>query len=183
MRVAVFFLVLLAGCASGGARTAPDRVVMETSAGMTRRTGNPVVEVEVALPPDTAFTLIKAAYERIGVEVKSVDPVTRRVGNSNFILRREFGGTPLSAYFDCGDGLTGPFADRARVFVSLMSTVHAKGGGAVITTVLEATAQDVATSSDRKHCGTTGKFESQLREAVEMMVEVRTSMQGSASTP
>lgn len=179
----LLFVVLLTACASTGARTAPDRVLLESPEGMIRRSGNPVAQITVAVPVDTAFSLITAAYQKLGIEVKTFDPVTRRVGNSNFILRREFAGKPMSSFLNCGNDLTGPFADRARIFLSLVSTVEAKSGGAVINTVLEATAQDIATSSDRKYCGTTGLFESELRDAVETIAEVRASLRQSAPAP
>ncbi len=173
---AALFLILLGACASSSARSAPDRVILESSDGIRWRIGNPGAQIKLAVPADTAFSLIKAAYQKIGIELGTVDPAARRVGNSNFTLRRQFGGRPLSAYVSCGDGLTGPLADRAQVFLSLVSTVDATPGGAVISTILEATAQDISSSSSRVACGTTGRFESELRKSVDLIADVSATL-------
>jgi hypothetical protein len=165
----ILTISVLAACGSAQApRPTRERILAVTDQGVIRAYDEPNEQpLVLEISADSAFTLLAAAYEEIGVDVTMRDMRTHEIGNRNFSKYYRLGETPLSTYLGCGDTMSGPAADRRRVAMSLTSTVTEESGGAVIRSVLKARAEEPEFSTWAS-CLTTGVLERRINELVEL---------------
>jgi hypothetical protein len=161
---------LVTACSSAGS-TRParrDRVLGVTDQGTIRAYDEPFGEHQIVLEisPDSALTLLAAAYGEIGVEITMRNQRTHEIGNRNFSKYYRLGDRPLSAYLGCGDAENGPAANKRRVAMSLTSTVTPETGGSVIRTQLQGRAEQPEFSTWQS-CLTTGVLEDRINKLVE----------------
>jgi hypothetical protein len=167
-------LILLAtfGCA-----TIPPPASQDDAAGRpVILTGDRIIEGErprasttvVSVSPSTAWPLVKGAYQALGIDIKVDNPTMHQMGNSNFWRIRTVGPFRMSELVECGMGMTGKKADTYRIYMALLTMVNSDGkGGTKLETTLAASGQDMSgTSSDRIVCGSTGKLEQTIHDAV-----------------
>jgi hypothetical protein len=78
----------------------------------------------------------------------------------------------MTAFVDCGSGMTGPNASSWRIYISTITVVQPNNkGGTNVQTVFVPTGQDISgTSSDRVPCATTGRFEELFLKKVQEAV-------------
>jgi hypothetical protein len=164
-----------ASCASSGSSPGTDiatpsqRVVATDNQGTYRTTVAPNAKVPVPAAAGRVFDAVRAVYDELGIPVAVSDAATGQVGNTNFFKTRKLGTEALSTYVNCGDSFgAGTAADTYRVYLSILSMVHPDGSGASqLETSVMASAQNMeGTASDRITCGTTGRLEERIRQAV-----------------
>lgn len=124
--------------------------------------------IAIAVPPTSAWPVVRKVYKALEVDVTVDNPVTHQVGNQNFWKTRTFAGHRMSEFVDCGSGMTGLKADSYRIYMSLLTLVNPDGqGGTKLETIFVPVAQDVsAGSTDRVPCGSTGQLETMVNESV-----------------
>jgi len=84
------------------------------------------------------------------------------MGNSRY-TRARIEGRQLSAYLDCGSGLTGPYADAYAVTLSLLVQLDgATGGGTTVRTTMDAYARARGVSARPIHCQSRGVLERRI---------------------
>lgn len=165
-------LLMLAACASGGARTAgtntntPAIISGETTQGAVIR---PRVEASLAsslqFPMQAVYDALPAVYAELGIAEVGQDPTARTVGNGQIIVNRTFAGQRASHWLACGVSSFGnELADNARIELSVRTTVSPEGAdGSSVRTLVEATARNNrGTSSDVVACGSTGRLERRI---------------------
>ncbi len=176
MRFVMSALALVAvGCASGGATPeGGNRDVAEVSAGGANgREGSHIVysdadlgtEMSVPAPLDSAEAALRAAYQSLGVEIKTSDPAQHMFGNRHIVVMRTWIGSRLSTFFNCGNdpALGTPRADSYQLIISVVSTLSVKDAQDTrVTTLATAQANDLATSASPVYCPSTGKVERAL---------------------
>jgi hypothetical protein len=117
-------LVLLAGCAGSPRSGTPDPVTRTDNArvgdydaatnagclGCGMQTLKVVVldPVAVGASQDSVFALLRTIYQKLGVEVKAVNPQTGEIGNRQFNKTARLGGVFLHEYVNCGKQSRGP---------------------------------------------------------------------------
>lgn len=118
--------------------------------------------------PDQAWAALHTAYDEIGLKVTDEDQQGGRLGMQAAKCMRRIGKSAISAYFDCGSGITGPNADSYRVTVTTVSTVKKEGQNQVrVSTVAFADAVDMSgTASDRLGCSSSGRLEMKVLDTV-----------------
>jgi hypothetical protein len=119
----------------------------------------------VRAPLDSAYAAISGAYKVLGLDVKTADPMAHTVGNKKIVAMRTLLGKRLSAYLDCGldPALGVPRADEYRVTISMVSSLAAKDPtNTIVTTLVTAEANDLATSASSVYCSSTGTLERML---------------------
>jgi hypothetical protein len=163
--------VALAACGQGVRTldTAPAmRTLAVTDQGAIQTTGSQSDRTTYDASAERVFSALVAALPEVGVEASLVDATQRSAGNPRFQRSRTLGKLPLSMYFNCGSGMTGPKADSDRLTITLMSSVDVvRAGTAQLRTSLTATAQSMSgASTGVVDCGSTGKLETALRDAV-----------------
>jgi hypothetical protein len=123
--------------------------------------------------PAEVWDALNQVYEGIGIEVAHRDSQALSLSNPDFRVSRRLGGERLSTYLNCGRGLTGPFADRFRISMNILSRVVSSTSGATsLETTIEARASNPdGTSSNRTvGCGSTHLLEARIaREVAEII--------------
>jgi hypothetical protein len=160
-------LVVLAGCATGGAHvegsdSAPQRqVIFQGEQGMLMSEPARAEATVVDAPPLAVWAAVKRVYLDLEIPVTVDNPTGHQLGNTNFNKSRVLGGERMQSLVNCGNGMTGPNAASFRINMSLLTDVNPDGkGGTKLQTTLIAKGQDVTGgSSDQIPCGSTGRLE------------------------
>jgi hypothetical protein len=143
--------------AEGGTRTIFLRTALEDGA----RAGR------ILAPADAVWQAVALVYEELGIPLETIDPATRRIGNTSFVRSRQLGGRPLSAYLACGyDAVGSPVADSHRLQLEVMSQVVGRGEETDLTILVRGVALPGAASTNRVPCRTTGALEQRIANAV-----------------
>jgi hypothetical protein len=163
------FLLLAAGaCATSGVQSnrGPDRVVATTDESLIRSPGERPISAIINASPDALFSALQDAYEELGVEIKTLDPVNRVVGNKRFQKMYRLAGSSPDAYLGCGLSATGPVANSSRLTMSLTSQVVPGTSGAELRTSFSGYAEDLSLNKGKMSCASTGKLEQRIHELV-----------------
>jgi hypothetical protein len=118
----------------------------------------------IAAPLDTAWSVMVAVYNELGIEPTTLLHDTYTIGNRALKVRRSIGGTPLSRYIDCGSGTgVGPNADYWNVDMTVITQLAPAGEGRThVQTVVEASARPVSLGSNPVVCSTTSQLEKRI---------------------
>jgi hypothetical protein len=177
--------LLLAGCAGAGgpvSGASPQTTAISIGGDATTGAGSTVLvtshremrgsthRVEAMI--DEVWRVLPAVYQELGVPVGTVNTATRTLGNSDVTLNRTLAGDRVSRYLNCGSGQTGqPLADQYRVQATLLTVLHPEADGTTrVETRLNGTAANRATSGNAIACGTTGRLEARIAQALALRV-------------
>jgi len=168
------FLMLLAGCATGGntvagSDSAPQRqAIFQSEQGMLMSEPVRAEATEIDAPPAAVWAAVKKVYQDFDIPLTVDNLPGHQLGNANFYKSRQLGGERMTALVNCGNGMTGPNAASWRIFMSLLTDVNPNGkGGTKLQTTLVAKGQDVTGgSADQIPCGGTGRLELMLLNKV-----------------
>ncbi len=112
-------------------------------------------------PADSVHKVLLKTLDDLGLKVKDDQTAPRQVAMVRHRLVRRMGKAPLSRYFSCGMGLTGPNADGWYVYLNFHSRITSAGPDkAQLSLEVTADAVDVPGGrNDRVVCATTGNLE------------------------
>ncbi|HEX2717783.1 MAG TPA: hypothetical protein VHM67_08870 [Gemmatimonadaceae bacterium] len=168
----VLALAALVACARPVPNPAPasgERIVASDQNGASIRSTNTAgpISIEVQATPVAAYRALVSVYTQLGFAPETMDEASLRVAKTNLVVRRLLAGQRASAYFDCGQTLTGARADEGRLTVDIASQATSTGSGAVVATVVSAVVRsnDGAASSPTS-CISTGLLEARIHDAV-----------------
>jgi hypothetical protein len=135
-------------------RVGSDRVVADTM-------GTPF---EVPYAAARVFTALSGVYTELKIPAELHDSAALELGTDGFSRRGDLGGRPLSIFFDCGQGVTGPFADFNQIDLSVVSFVTPTGdASATLRTVVLGTAVKLTEGgSPTRLCSSTGELERRI---------------------
>lgn len=158
-------ILLSAACAAQSTQSnrAPDRVLATTDEGVIRSAHEPVTTLDVDANPDALFQALQGAYSDLGVEVKTLDPANRIVGNTRFQKMYRLAGQSMDTYIGCGLTATGPVANNHRITMSLLSRVIPSGSTSLLETKISGYAEDLSLNSGQISCISTGRLEERIR--------------------
>ena len=173
----------LTGCASGGAGLgsggAP-AVSTVGAGGSTRGIGlemtvrNTGQQFTVAAAPDAVFDALEASYAALQIPLSRREPTTRLLGNDGLKMRRALGKIELRRAFDCGGTSGMPNAETYTITATIISNVVADGQqGAVVNTVIDASAENPSYPGSGVRCSTTGSFEEAIAKEVRARLNAR----------
>jgi hypothetical protein len=170
-----FLLLLLCGCASGGATSETSNSTPKQAAIFSSpETGLLLAErprasvMTIAAAPASVWLAVKKVYADWDIPLSVENPSVHQIGNQNFYKSRQIGGKPMTDFVDCGSGMTGAKAATYRIYISLLTDVMTDGkGGTTVQVTFVPMGQDVGGgSSDRIPCGTTGRLEQYMLDQV-----------------
>ncbi len=128
--------------------------------------------VTIDAPRGVTFRALSQVLTELKIPIDTRDSTRGVIGVMSVPRMRTFGTGRISAYLNCGSGLTGLNADNWRVFVTALAFVEA--ADSMTTTMRVAMiggARDVAGSStDPVACGSTGAFESLIVDRVKKRI-------------
>jgi hypothetical protein len=128
---------------------------------------NSVVDT-LPVPAARVWAQLPAAYASVGIPLSVADSTSRTLGALRVPMRNRLGTRQLSAFVDCGLTPTGtPRANSYVVSVTALTQVQdVAGGKSVVRTAVAASARDDAASSPDLQCGSSGRIEQMLTDAL-----------------
>ncbi len=128
---------------------------------------------EVAAPAGKVYSAVIATFDELKVPVDMKDSSSHAiVANLQLVRSHTFAGSPLSRWYSCGDGMTGPNADSYRVTIALAVFIDEKGASASrFRAGSAAGAKDMQGSAkDPIQCFTKGTLEAMIIDKVKKRV-------------
>jgi hypothetical protein len=166
--VAAFTVATLTSCTSAPAIPgSPTRVLATGSAGA--RAG--VLEMTVrndgqaqpfAAPPADVYTALESSYAALRIPLTKQDAAGRVLGNDGLKLRRQLGTIEMRKAFDCGGTAGMPNSETYEILASIVSSVQEDGANSVLTTVVDASAQNPSYPGSGVRCSSAGVIESAI---------------------
>jgi hypothetical protein len=177
----IALLILVCGCASSGnsgeAYTPKPPVIYAGDQSNARlEADRPHASMATfAAPPAAVWTAVKQVYTSLEIPVGIENPTAHTIGNQNFYKSRTMGGETMTAFVDCGQGMTGAKAASYRIYMSLITNVSGDPkGGTLVQVTFSALGQDVTEgSTDRIPCGTTGHLEQLVLDRTKAAIALR----------
>jgi len=130
---------------------------------------------EVPFTPTKVFAALEKVYADLKLKTE-VNAPPFQIGNQAFYARGSFAKTRMSAWFDCGSGMTGPIADDFKVYLGLVTFVEVTlSNTSIVRSVLVGNAINVTEGRlPTQRCKTTGELELKIHE---MMVKELTKIE------
>ncbi len=131
------------------------------------------IALSTTLPvaPDSAYTLLKAAYAKLDIPIAKLDASSRSVGNEVLKVRRRLAGVPMQNIVDCGAKLGIANAETWDIEMNLLSFVSpdAKGGSKVSTRIQALGHDPLVSGRDLSPCTTRGDLEAKIGNTVKLL--------------
>ena len=129
--------------------------------------------VAVNAPADSIYSRLAAAMTGLGIQLGTIDPANRTMGNAQMTVSRRLGDTLLSRYLDCGSTPIGlPVAETTPIRLSVLTTVVPQGEASLLRTVVTAGSLR-GEQSGAIPCQTTGLLERRIADAVRLQLARR----------
>ena len=181
--ISVGSLVLATGCATAsgpaGAGTAAALPVGSTG-GSTRGIGLEVTarnlgqEAVVPVAQGPTFEALEATFGALQIPLSRREPDRFTLGNDGLKLRRKLGAMELRRLFDCGGTSGMPNSETYTITASIISAVTASSsGGSIVTTVIEASAENPSFPGSGVRCSSTGSLEDAIAKELRTRLNAR----------
>lgn len=137
----------------------------------TRNLGQELV-VPVAQGP--AFEALEGAFSALQIPLSRREADRFTLGNDGLKMRRKLGALELRRLFDCGGTSGMPNAETYTITASIISAVSAgTGGGSVVTTVIDASAENPSFPGSGVRCSSTGSLEEAIAKEIRTRLNAR----------
>lgn len=119
-------------------------------------------------PPDGAFSALESAYTELQIPLTRRDDATMTIGNDGLKMRRQLGRIQLRRAFDCGGTAGMPNSETYNITASIISSITRESEGSVIvTTVVEASAENPNYPGSGVRCSSTGTLEDAIAKTTQ----------------
>jgi hypothetical protein len=110
---------------------------------------------------DSVWKVLEPMFKDLGLKLTVQDKASGQLGNPRFRAIRRLGKAPVSRYFSCGQGLTGPNADSWHVYIGFgVVFAPAAADKTQFELQMQAEAIDIPDGrNERVPCSTTGLLE------------------------
>jgi hypothetical protein len=117
---------------------------------------------------ERSWGVIAEVFDSLKIPMEFADHSAFRAGNQKFIMPRQVGGQPKSAYLRCGNGPSGPLADSHRVTMSLITELRALSSDStgVYTQIIASARPTEGTSGEPVVCASSGALEKTVADLV-----------------
>jgi hypothetical protein len=114
----------------------------------------------VAASQMKSWNALAGVYEAVGIPLTYADPRLYKVGNARFVSTHTLGKQPMSKFLRCGNGITGPLADKHRIQMSIWTELKPIGvDSTAVFTQIDAKGSSVDGTGGSVTCVTTGVLE------------------------
>jgi hypothetical protein len=129
-----------------------------------------ISRAEISAPRERVWNAVPDAFEALGLPLPVLDRARGIAAAQNFRTSGTLGRDRLSAFFDCGAGPAGRYADLRRLVIEVLVAVPPSTGP---TTRVELRASAVAhategASGSAAECSSTGALEGRLAHALQL---------------
>jgi hypothetical protein len=172
----------LCSCAStpAGVGAAPPTVIPVGASGSARGVGlevaarNDGTVITVAADADAVFAALDAAYSRLSISLSKRVPEQRMLGNDGLKMRRVLGKLEMRRAFDCGGSAGMPNSETYWITAGIVSSVvSTQPGTSVVTTVVDASAENPSYPGSGVRCNSTGLFENTIEKEMRAVLNSR----------
>ncbi|MES3033174.1 MAG: hypothetical protein V4813_04190 [Gemmatimonadota bacterium] len=176
-------LLLVGGCAGAagpaGAGT-PAALPVGSTGGSTRGIGLEVTarnvgqEAVVPVAQGPTFEALEATFSALQIPLSRREPERFTIGNDGLKMRRKLGSMELRRLFDCGGTSGMPNSETYTITASIISAVTASAsGGSVVTTVIDASAENPSFPGSGVRCSSTGSLEDAIAKELRTRLNAR----------
>ena len=165
-------LLVIVGCASGGANTGDQSSNIKhvlygnTDFGEGAHMADATTWSEVAAPFSTTWQYLPIAYSRLGLAITKYDSVSHIIEGERLRSRADFGGKSLVQLLDCGEVAGVPNASRYDVTIQVRTGLRGTDKTSRIANVVYATAKASGVSVDPVPCAVNQGISDRITAAV-----------------
>lgn len=173
----------ITACASappGGASTAVASSPVGGTGGASRGVGieittrNEGAQSTFAADPAAVFAALEASYVALSIPLSKRDDAARMLGNDGIKMRRQLGKIELRRAFDCGGTSGMPNSETYTITAGITTTVLADPTkGSVITTLIDASAENPNYPGSGVRCSSTGTIEEAIAKEIRTRLNSR----------
>lgn len=121
--------------------------------------------------PAQVYEAALKAFAQLDIPTGRTDGTRGIIGSERFERARVLVGLPMSRSFNCGESLTGPYADAMRLEVAVVAWVADDKPGTKLKLASIASGRDVSgVTRASKMCSSLGTVEMKLLEAITKIV-------------
>jgi hypothetical protein len=123
---------------------------------------------ELEAPGQQVFAAVIAAYSDLKIPIQIRDSLGGLVGNLRLIERGTFARDRMSRWFECGSGLSGPYADTYRINIAIVTFIDVLTPKRTrIRTAIAASGKNIeGTSSEAVRCASSGDLEARITSLI-----------------
>ncbi len=133
------------------------------------------INAQLAASPARVFAALDAVYPKLEIPLSVRDPAKGVIGNEGLKFRRKLGDLTARRILDCGGTSGMPNADTYSLRMSIVSSVTAvEGGQSLLTTVIQATAENPNFPGSGVSCSSTGVLEDRIAADVKVQLNAGT---------
>ena len=181
--VGAFLAQSLAACAAappGGVAPTVAALPVGGSGGASRGVGLEVTtrndgsQAVFAADPAAVFAALEASYIALAIPLSKRDDSARMLGNDGIRMRRQLGRIELRRAFDCGGTSGMPNSETYTIIAGITTSVAADPEkGSVITTVIDASAENPNYPGSGVRCSSTGTLEEAIVKEIRARLNSR----------
>ena len=120
------------------------------------------------------FEALEAAFSALQIPLSRREPDRFRLGTDGLKMRRKLGALELRRLFDCGGTSGMPNSETYTITASIISAVTASGdGGSVVTTVIDASAENPSYPGSGVRCSSSGSLEDAIAKELRTRLNAR----------
>lgn len=129
---------------------------------------------EIPASRTALWALITGVYEEVGLREPQLDRANWTAVLQNHSATRRIGREPMSTFFNCGAGATGPNANTRRIRMTVQTAIESLASGdSRAHTRIDAVAYSLeGTSGTPMVCATTGALENRINNTLAVRANV-----------
>lgn len=166
--------LVLAACASSGSDRVADRrqseVLIEDQEGgftptITLYNESSNLAFLVQHPPEQVWPALQEVWAALELTASEFDPQRKLIGSDRFRANR-IAGERMATWVDCGQGMTGPNANRFDIALTLYTHLQPHEQGTELVVEMDGLGRPRDHSGNWVHCDSTGRLEALFAELV-----------------
>lgn len=135
---------------------------------------NDGAQTAFAADPAAVFAALEASYVALAIPLSKRDEAARMLGNDGLKMRRQLGKIELRRAFDCGGTSGMPNSETYTITAGITTTVAADPAkGSVITTVIDASAENPNYPGSGVRCSSSGTLEEAIAKEIRTRLNSR----------
>ncbi len=142
--------------------------------GLEVTTRNDGQDITLQASPIAVFAALEASYEALLIPLSRREPDARILGNTGLKMRRQLGKIELRRAFDCGGTSGMPNAETYTLTASVVSSIAPTAtDGSVVTTVVDASAENPSYPGSGVQCSSNGTIENAIANETRTRLNLR----------
>ncbi|MGH7444748.1 MAG: hypothetical protein ACREKM_07730 [Longimicrobiales bacterium] len=129
-----------------------------------------IARERIDVPVDAVWDVLPAAYEAVGLPQPQLDRANGVALLEGHLARRRVGEERMSRLIECGSGMTGPYADRYRILLTVTTELRPDGDATHVFTRVTAIGGNTSGTGGDVQCVSRGRLEAMIAKALAAQV-------------